>query len=140
MEFACVWCKREGKPEPGAPNAVVGICEDHRARFLAEVDAALKPVPNSKPGRRSRRPVDPVLVNQISDTLRAQACVDLCDACLAAELNTRLALVEAAINQLGTSPEFLRDTWRCARCNAQTLVTRARPHASAAAPDSTRVA
>src|SRR5438132_9973816 len=110
MELACVWGRREGKPEPGAPNAVVGICEDHRARFLAEVDAALKPAPSAQSGRRSRRPLDPALVNQVADALRAKPCVDLCDACLAGDLNTRVSLVEEAIAQLGTSPEFLRDT------------------------------
>lgn len=140
MELACVWCKREGKAETGAPDAVVGICEDHRARFLAEVEAALKPAPSAQPGRRSRRAVDPALVTQVADALRAKPCVDLCDVCLAADLNTRVSLVEEAIARLGTSPEFLRDTWRCARCNTQTLVTRARPRASGPASDNTRVA
>ena len=131
MNFVCVWCKREGKAVADGPASVAEICDQHRARFVAEVDAALLKGPGADGRQRSRRrsAPDATLINRVADALRRQPCVDLCDACLAHDVGIRPADVEDTITHLGTSSAFLRDTWRCARCGEQTLVTRARPNA-----------
>jgi hypothetical protein len=133
VDVACVWCKREGQPVADGPGAITGICDQHGARFLAEVDAALarSETAGSRRRSRSRAAADPPLVKRIADALRVNPCVDLCDGCLAAAVGLRVHEVESVVTRLGTSPAFLRDAWRCARCGAETLVTRARPSAMA---------
>ena len=136
MTLVCVWCQREGKGQPPMDAAaILGICADHANRFLSEVDAALE-----SDGRRSggaltpptrarwRRSPSEDVVTRVADLLAHHTGDDLCDRCVAAALRCSPGDVESVTVALSASPDFLRDEWRCGRCGARTLVTRARAH------------
>ena len=134
MTLVCIWCQREGRAQPAEDAAaIVGICPDHANRFLSEVDAALESdgrhsdgglAPTSQ-ARRRRSPPDDV-AGRVADLLAAHTGNDLCDRCLAVELRCSPVDVASVTVALSASRDFLRDEWRCGRCGARTLVTRAR--------------
>jgi hypothetical protein len=112
---------------------MVGICPDHAKRCLSEVDAALESdgrrsdgaLTPATPARRRRAPPEDV-AGRVADLLTGQAGNDLCDRCVAVELRCSPTDVESVTVALSASQDFLRDEWRCGRCGARTLVTRAR--------------
>lgn len=134
----CAWCCREGHAaSSGETGAIVGLCEDHINRFCAEVDAALggrEPgrtaapagLPPVRAPRREAHAVDDRVVRRVVDVLVTNVRLDLCDACIAAEVACAVAVATAAADRLAASADFLRDQWRCGRCGNRTMVTRAR--------------
>jgi hypothetical protein len=139
----CAWCCRERQARsPEETGAIIGLCHDHITRFTAEVDAVLgahepsradEPLPPATvdlppapAGRRTARAVGERLVGQVADVLVGNLRVDVCDPCIAAELRCTVADASAAATRLAASADFLRDHWRCGRCGARRLVTRAR--------------
>ncbi|MBI2219257.1 MAG: hypothetical protein HYU51_18410 [Candidatus Rokubacteria bacterium] len=143
MTTVCAWCCREGQAaSAGDTGAIVGLCDDHINRFSAEVDAVLggdvrsrtAAGPRSEDGglppvrasRREARSVDDRIVRRVVDVLVTNVRVDLCDACIAAEVGCAVAVAGAAADRLAASADFLRDQWRCGQCGKRTMVTRAR--------------
>jgi hypothetical protein len=120
----------------------VGLCADHINRFCAEVDALLgghgrsrmavrrrsedAGLPPVRAPRREARAIDDHVVRRIVDVLVTNVRVDLCDACIAAEVRCAVTVAAAAADRLAASADFLRDQWRCGRCGNRAMVTRAR--------------
>lgn len=129
VTLVCAWCRRDsGTAGTDDARAIVGLCEDHIKGFFARVEdllvscAALR---RKKTEADAPAPVEEPAEESLADLLRRHGGLTFCDACLAAELDWPAARVTGEAESLDRA-EFLRNQWRCARCGARGLVTRAR--------------
>lgn len=133
VTIVCAWCRRDtGGVSTTDPRAIVGLCQDHVTAFFSRVDALLGSLAElrGKSSKSNDVPAEPPArdgdrVESIGELLRRQAGLTLCDACLGTELGWSPARVADEAEALAPA-EFLRDRWRCARCGARGIVTRAR--------------
>jgi hypothetical protein len=138
VTIVCAWCRRDAASTGvDDPRAIVGLCDEHVTGFFNRVDtllescAALRKTKSRKGAVAEPKPdaIREPVGDTVADTLRKHGGLTLCDACLAAELGWPAARVTAEAEAL-TASEFLRDQWRCARCGARGVVTRARTRRS----------
>ena len=134
VTLVCAWCRRDnGAPGTDDARAIVGLCEDHVKGFFARVDDLLASCAALRKKKSAAEPAAPIEEEPeeegLADVLRRHGGLTFCDACLAAELDWPAARVTGEAESLDRS-EFLRDQWRCARCGARGLVTRARTRRS----------
>ena len=130
--IVCAWCRRDGGIS-GADDSrsIVGLCQEHVSGFFDRVDTLLSSFAALTASRRKRskdaEETEPEAAPEIgvADLLRKHGGLTLCDGCIASELGWPAPRATAEAEAL-SSPEFLRDYWRCARCSARGLVTRVR--------------
>lgn len=134
VTIACAWCRREnGGETAGDPRTIVGLCDEHVSGFFSRVDTLLASLAELRAARRRTRDVpaetaaapEPAGGEAIADLLRKHTGLTLCDACVAADLGWPAARVTGEADRLDAS-DFVRDQWRCGRCGARGIVTRAR--------------
>ena len=133
--ISCAWCRRDGGVAAAEdPRTIVGLCDDHVSGFFHRVETLLTSFAELAVSRRKRggdtAEAPPAATPEVSvaELLREHGGLTLCDACIADELGWPVPRATAEAEGLRT-PEFLRDYWRCARCGARGLVTRARARA-----------
>jgi hypothetical protein len=138
VTIVCAWCRRDAASTGMTdPRAIVGLCDEHVSGFFNRVDvllascAALRKTKSARGAAAEPEPdaIPEPAADTVADTLRKHGGLTLCDACLAAELGWPAARVTEEAEAL-TAAEFLRDQWRCARCGARGVVTRARTRRS----------
>lgn len=133
VTLVCAWCRRDnGTVGSDDRRAIVGLCEDHVKGFFTRVDELLTSCAALRKKRTEAEPeaaAEESPAESLANVLRHHRGLTFCDACLAAELDwpaERVASEADALDRL----EFLRDHWRCARCGARGLVSRARTRRS----------
>lgn len=134
VTLVCAWCRRDsGAARADDVRAIVGLCEDHVKGFFARVDDLLASCAALRKKKNAPDAIAPVEEEEpeegLAEVLRRHGGLTFCDACLAAELDWPAVRVTGEAERLDRS-EFLRDQWRCARCGARGLVTRARTRRS----------
>jgi hypothetical protein len=127
VTLACAWCRRENGGASADARTIVGLCEDHVRAFSTRVDDLLASCAALRKKKDARRDasVEVPATQGVADILRHHGGLTFCDACLAAEVGRAPEHVAIEAERLDGA-EFLRDQWRCARCGARGLVTRAR--------------
>jgi hypothetical protein len=129
LTLLCAWCRRHAHDAGGTdPRAIVGLCDEHVKGFFARVEALLAScagLRTANPGDESEGAREETPAKALGNALRRHAGLTFCDPCLAAEVGWDVDRVTAAAGALDRS-EFLRDSWRCARCGARGMVTRTR--------------
>jgi hypothetical protein len=131
VTIVCAWCRREAGDASSDPRAIVGLCDTHVSGFVSRVDTLLGSLAELR-GRRTRgqeapvsAPSEPDGQERVADLLRTHTGLTLCDACIAADLGWPAPRVADEAGRLDAA-EFVRDPWRCGRCGARGVVTRAR--------------
>lgn len=138
VTIACAWCRREhGGDAAGDPRTIVGLCDEHVSGFFSRVDALLASFAElrAKRTRTKGAPAGTAATPEadggeaIADLLRVHTGLTLCDACVAVDLGWPPARVTDEADRLDPA-DFVRDQWRCGRCGARGIVTRARTRRS----------
>ena len=132
VTLLCAWCRRDSDTAGTQDSrAIVGLCDDHVKGFFARVDELLASCAalRKKKVADAETPAEEAPDESLPNLLRRNGGLTFCDACLGAELDWPAERVTSEADALDRS-EFLRDQWRCARCGARGLVTRARTRRS----------